>query len=113
MKQKLHIRGGYKELWAYRLEPEHMRVLATLYWLALLAAASLVMLGSLTYGFWMLITTLTMDDTAFSTPSLSATPFTRVELQEALRQFDERARRFESLKVDTQEFSNPYSAPAQ
>lgn len=113
MKKRLHARLGYKELWAYRLEPETMRVVAMFYWLALLATASLVMLAMLTYGFWMLMSALGMDDLSGPAPSLSATPFSRIELQETLRGFDERVQRFDARKVDSTEFTSPFSAAVQ
>ncbi len=112
MRKHFHIRGGYKELWSYRHEPEQMRILATVLWLGMLGVASLVMLASLTYGFLMLINALGMEDVSVA-PSLSSTPFTRVELQNTLREFEVRSVQYETRKIDTETFANPFSASVQ
>lgn len=112
MRKHFHIRGGYKELWSYRHEPEQMRILAAVLWLGMLGVASLVMLASLTYGFLMLINALGMEDVSVA-PSLSSTPFTRVELQQTLGAFDTREALYQSRKVDTEAFPNPFTAPAR
>lgn len=113
MKNHLDFSRGLSVMWQYRHEPETLRVLSTLYWLALLGVASLVMLGCLTFGFWTLINVLGADEMVVSGASLSTTPFTRTELQGALDAFRDREMRFEEQKGSAPAFADPFLSNAR
>lgn len=86
----------------YKDRPEEKRALADLYWRTLLCIALAIMLLSLGYGFFALVSAL--RDSGNSSADLYPPPplpsLDRVQLQSALDEFRARENQFESLKAN-------------
>lgn len=85
--------------WEFRHEPEHMKVLALIYWRTLLALSALTMLGFVVWGA-VLLFNATQD--LGSLPAQGggrAGTLNKEQLRETLEGFEARRARYEALKT--------------
>ena len=82
-----------KDAYADRHEPEALRVVARAYWALLIVVVLVTTVLATGYGIWEFSQTPSPDDSLAGIRPQPA--FTRVQLEELLKQFDARGVRFE------------------
>lgn len=98
-----------REIYMYRDRPEAKRALADFYWRILLCSAFFIIIMSIAYGFFRLISVL-RDPGVSSANAYPVQPppaLNRAKLQGALNEFRAREDRFESLKTNASTVADP------
>lgn len=86
------IREAYRSLH----EPESLRRLADVYWMALVIIGTLLMLGSVGYGMWQFFVPPHREESGV-TLGAGSEGFNKEELQKAMQALQQRKDEFESL----------------
>ena len=80
------------------LEPENMRILATVFWRILVFVALMFIAGSVYYGFGTYQSTLSALD-ASASPGSARALFSRADLDAVVASFDSRALQYGALSI--------------
>ncbi len=109
MRWVTHIWSSIRDTWQYRHEPEKLRLLADVYWRALLVVASLVFVSLVSYGGMKFYT---LFDEGEETPLLSGGSSGILlldpgALKATLEGFEARRTRYEFLKKNPPRIADP------
>ena len=109
MKWIIHLWAHVRDVWSYRHEPEHLRVLAGAYWHILLITVACGAASVALYGGLQFLSVRGMGEKVVgSLPSgVASTPLNQKELQATLEGFDARKERYEFLRTNRPEIADP------
>jgi hypothetical protein len=97
-----------RDLYAYRYEPERLRMLAHIYWRTVLAGSCLVLVCAFAYGVWTLDAVLAqVEGAATSVGAKPSLPLDRVKLRTAIDAYEIRAARLDALSDDFSPIADP------
>src|SRR3990167_6497440 len=102
-----HILIRVRDTWAGRDEPEHMRALAEMYWLTILALSGLVVLFAALYGGIKFFAALEPGETGSAVASQNRTLLDRGALKAVVEGFARRDAEYESLKTVRPSIADP------
>lgn len=108
MKTLRHILRRVRDLYAYRYEPERLRMLAHIYWRTILIGSCLVLVCAFSYGVWTLDAVLSqVEGAATSVSAKPSLPLDRIKLRAAVDAYETRALRLDALSDDFSPIADP------
>jgi len=104
-----NITGGFRGTLTNRHEPEGLHALATMYWYLVLSITGLVVLSSLYYGLWQLVSIIGTPEQGETSlvPKGRAPALKREALEATIGDFKERQTRYNFLKNNPPRLSDP------
>lgn len=103
-----HVLRRIRDMYAYRFEPERLRVLADVYWRTVLLCAFAISIMTFAYGVWVLFDVLKrVEGTHMIQAARPSLPLDRAQLRAALNAFEERAKRADAVAEEFGQIPDP------
>ncbi len=98
-----------RDAYANRTEPESFRILARVYWHALLYVTTCIVLIAVSYGLWQLVAVFSGPKESPVLVSSEASPplINRTQLETTVQGFKDRQAKYEFLKSNPPQLSDP------